>query len=191
MCFGKSLTRETSSWSNVNKFDLYFLSTHLVKIDQPSKAVGPYIMYSMQRQAVAVINWAPEVCLSMRSFSWKMKNWYWMEKQHRAQCLKLLKNVQIIHLSTTYVAHFDPKNYSVYTINFAGGKVRVGHVRGHMSMVLSWPSISFAHWKWIPDSSSITLVIGKVLPNEIWNSLVESSMLWNLKRRPSFDDFLL
>ena len=40
---------------------------------------------------------------------------------------------------------FDPKNYSVYTINFAGGKVRVGHVRGHMSMVLSWPSISFAH----------------------------------------------
>ena len=21
--------------------------------------------------------------------------------------------------------------------------------RGHMSMVLSWPSISFAHWKWI------------------------------------------
>ena len=118
-----------------------------------------------------------------------MKNWYWMEKQPRAQCMKLLKNVQIIHLSTTYVAHFDPKNYSVYTINFAGGKVRVGHVRGHMSMVLSWPSISFAHWKWIPDSSSITLVIGKVLPNEIWNSLVISSMLRNLKRRPSIDDF--
>ena len=85
----------------------------------------------------------------MRSFSWKMKNWYWMEKQPRAQCLKLLKNVQITHLSMMYVAHFDPKNYSVYTINFAGGKVRVGHVRGHMSMVLSWPSISFAHWKWI------------------------------------------